>query len=381
MNRIVICGGGVAGLCAALALQAKGIESIVLEQRNGEDEIGAGIQLAPNATRCFRMLGVEPHLRAAALEPGAVEILDADSGTLAYQIPLGESLGKLYGAPYLVMHRGDLLDVLRQQLKNPPLHKQVAGFEEQRESIAARCTDGSAVEGDYLLGADGVGSIIRKQLFPQRAAPLSGRHAAWRAQVDDNAAVPDNNVRAWCSRGCHLVAYRLPDTARGKGRVNLVALAQEDKRPPVESWLKGLPELSWKKYTLFESGIPERFSRGRAGLLGDAAHPMLPFLAQGAGMAVEDAVALAQSFGKGEGLRGLDALCRLQRLRRVRRAILFQGRIFHRQGFWGRLAWSRTATSLARLAPQQLRDTRLGWLYKGGSFRGRDASNHDRSVF
>ena len=381
MDRIVICGGGIAGLSAALALQAKGIESIVLERRNGGDEIGAGIQLAPNATRCLQMLGVEPRLRAAALKPEAVEILDADSGTLAYQIPLGESLGKLYDAPYLVMHRGDLLDILRQQLRNPPLHKQVTGFEEQRESVAVYCADGSTVEGDYLIGADGVGSIIRKQLFPRQAVPLSGRYFAWRAQTDDNAVVPDNNVRVWCSRECHLVAYQLPDTKHGKGHINLVALAQEDKRPPVEAWLKGLSELSWKKYALFESGIPERFSRGRAGLLGDAAHPMLPFLAQGAGMAVEDAIALAQSFGKGEGLRGLDTPRRLQRLKKVRRAILFQGCIFHRQGFWGQIAWSRTAISLARSAPLQLRDARLGWLYKGDGFQNRDALNHDQSAF
>ena len=381
MNRIVICGGGVAGLCAALALQSKGIESIVLERRNGGDEIGAGIQLAPNATRCLRVLGIEPRLRAAALKPGAVDILNADSGTLAYQIPLGESLDKLYDAPYLVMHRGDLLDALRQQLRNPPLHKQVTGFEEQRKSIAVYCADGSIVEGDYLLGADGVGSIIRKQLFPQRAVPLSGGYFAWRAQTDDNAAVPDNNVRVWCSRRCHLVAYQLPDTVHGKGHINLVALAQEDERPPVEAWLKGLSKLSWKKYALFESDIPERFSCGRAGLLGDAAHPMLPFLAQGAGMAVEDAIALAQSFGEGEGLRGLDTPRRLQRLRKVRRAILFQGRIFHRQGFWGQLAWSRMATSLARFARPQLRDARLGWLYKGDSFHGWDALSRDRSIF
>ena len=368
MGRIIICGGGVAGLCAALALQTKGIESIVLEQREDGEDAGAGIQLAPNATRCLRMLGVEPHLRASALEPGAIEILDADIGTLAYRIPLGESLEKHYGAPYLVMHRGDLLDILRLQLKNPPLHKQATGFEERNESIVVYCTDGSAVEGDYLLGADGVGSIVRKQLFPRQAIPLSGGHVAWRTQTNDKTIVPDNNVRAWCSRGCHLVAYRLPDTTYGKGRVNLVALSQESERPPVETWLKGLSELSWKKYALFEGEVLKRFSRGRAGLLGDAAHPMLPFLAQGAGMAVEDAIALTQSFDRGEGLRGLDTPGRLQHLKKVRRAILFQGHIFHRQGFWGRLAWSRTATSLARIAPQQLRDARLGWLYKGRGF-------------
>lgn len=368
MGRIVICGGGVAGLCAALALQTKGIESVLLEQRDADEEAGAGIQLAPNATRCLQALGVEPLLRASALEPGAIEILDAASGALAYRIPLGESLEKLYGAPYLVLHRGDLLDILRRQLKNPPLHKQAADFEGQNEGVVVHCTDGSAVEGDYLLGADGVGSIIRKQLFPRQTTPLPGGHVAWRAQTGDGTVVPDNNVRAWCSRGCHLVAYRLPDTTRGKGRVNLVALAQEDERPPVETWLKGLPELSWKKYTLFEGEVLERFSRGRVGLLGDAAHPMLPFLAQGAGMAIEDAFALAQSFERGEGLRGLDAPGRIQRLKKVRRAILFQGRVFHRRGFWGRLAWSRTAAFLARLAPQQLRDARLGWLYKGGGF-------------
>ena len=368
MGGIVICGGGVAGLCAALALQAKGIESIVLEQRDGDEEAGAGIQLAPNATRCLRTLDVEPRLRAAALKPGAIEILDADSGALAYRIPLGESLEKHYGSPYLVMHRGDLLDILRQQLKNPPLHKRVAGFEELPESVVVHCTDGGAVEGDYLLGADGVGSIIRKQLFPMQATPLSGEHVAWRAQADDNTLVPDNNVRAWCSEGCHLVAYRLPDTTRGKGRLNLVALAQENERPPVETWLKGLPELSWKKYPLFEGEVLKRFSHGRVGLLGDAAHPMLPFLAQGAGMAIEDAVALAQSFERSEGLRGPDAPSRLRRLKKVRRAILFQGHIFHRQGFWGRLAWSRAAAFLARLAPRQLRDARLGWLYKDSGF-------------
>ena len=365
MGRIVICGGGIAGLCAALALQAKGIKSIVLERRDSDDIAGAGIQLAPNATRWLRALDFDSQLRALALKPGAVQILDAETGALAYQIPLGDPLERHYGAPYLVMHRGDLLDVLRQQLKSPLLHRQVIGFEEKHNKVIVNCADGSAVEGDYLLGADGVGSVVRKQLFPRQLVESPGQHAAWRTQINDDAIIPDNNVRAWCSKGCHLIAYRLPSTKRGKGRINLVALAQGDERPPVETWINRLAGLSWKKYMLLDGKVLERFSHSRVGLLGDAAHPMLPFLAQGAGMAIEDAVALAQSFERGDGIRGLDSRHRIQRLKKIRRAILLQGKVFHRQGFLGQIAWSRVATSLARLAPRQLRDVRLGWIYEG----------------
>ena len=372
-GKVVICGGGIAGACAGLALQARGIEAVVIEKRDKQDNAGAGIQLAPNATRLLRALGVE--MRGRTLHPEAIEIHDGISNELAYRVPLGESLEQRYGAPYWILNRGDLLDALWQRLEanNRLLMRQeVVGFEQQGNGIVARCADGREIEGDYLIGADGVRSKIRERLFPKMKEPAYSGHVAWRLQVEQDGSdiIPKDKVRVWCGDRCHLVAYPLPDK-----RVNIVAIAEQQQQHTgdvidvfagwhvAKHWLQSLAGLPWKRWHLLESEVPALWSSERVGLLGDACHPMLPFLAQGAGMGIEDAVALAQSLERGDGLQGLHAPHRVHRVRRVQREIALQTRFFHRHGVAGRLAWHAPATSIGRIFPEMLRDVRLSWLY------------------
>ena len=372
-GKVVICGGGIAGACAGLALQARGMEAVVLEKRDRHDALGAGIQLAPNATRLLRGLGVE--MRGRVLHPVAIEIRDGISNQLAYRVPLGESLEQRYGAPYWILNRGDLLDALWQRLEASnilSMRQEVTGFEMKEDGVVVHCADGREIKSDYLIGADGVHSKIRQQAFPEIHEPRYSGHVAWRLQVeqDGEAIVPKNKVSVWCGRGRHLVAYPLPDK-----RVNIVAIAEQEQQHTsdvmdvfadwhvAKHWLQSLAGETWKRWHLLERKVPAIWSRGRVGLLGDACHPMLPFLAQGAAMAIEDAVALAKSLEKGNGLQGLHAPHRVRRVRRLHREIALQTRFFHRHGVAGQLAWHAAATSIGRIFPERLRDVRLGWLY------------------
>ena len=349
------------------------MEAALLERRADPSASGAGIQLAPNATRLLHALGLKEELRACSLAPEAVELRDGASGAVGWRIPLGGGLEKRYGAPYLLCHRGDLLAMLWRRLGPAArLECEVAGIDQTQDGVAAQCADGSAVEGDFLVGADGVDSLVRRQLGLQAAA--GGAYTAWRVQgsAQQAAWAPRDAVSVWCGTGRHLVAYHLPGGGRGQGKVNIVAVAEASGGESAaaafaggkaEAWLRQLAHLPWRKYGLRERAPLASWSHGRIGLLGDAAHPLLPFLAQGAGMAVEDAHALAGGLRQGDGLSGLDNAARRRRVARLHRAIGRQADMFHRRGLQGRLAWSRAAMLLGRGLGRPLRDMRLGWLY------------------
>ena len=369
------------------------MEALVLERRQTEGEDGAGLQLAPNATRLLRELGLEEELRACSLAPEVIEIRSWRDEA-GWRVPLGSGLARRHGAPYLICHRGDVLALLRRRVQHEMMTgREVQGFAQGEGGVAAQCADGSAVEGDFLIGADGVHSCIRRQLFSQAGESVGSAHIAWRLQLEQGEAARAmrGRVCVWCGRGRHLVAYPLPETRRGRGRINIVAVMEN---PTCESgaatpgeeviaafgdWeamrrlgeagevggMASFSRLPWKKYHLSPGVFLPRWSHGRIGLLGDAAHPLLPFLAQGAGMALEDAFALADGLKRGDGLNGLDCAFRRKRIERLRRAIAFQGRLFHRRGVWGRLAWRPEARLLGRYFPEFLRNARLDWLYGG----------------
>lgn len=385
--RIVICGAGIAGACAALALQEQGIEALVVERSDKHVEAGAGIQLAPNATRLLYALGLRTELLECCGAPEAIEIRDGATDKLGYRIPLGNSLQQRFGAPYLVTHRGDLLAALWQQLQEKNsllLNREVVGVLQEKHGVVAQFRDGSALEGDLLIGADGVHSLIRKKLFPDAMEPSGSRYIVWRLQCGDSreeAIDPKKLVCVWCGNARHVVSYALPKTSRRKEQINVVAITERNavgqycnpgeevaaafaNWKPMGNWLEGLTHHPWRKRILPEGGLLSHWSQGSIGLLGDACHPMLPFLAQGAGMAVEDAFSLARSLKKGDGLKGLDRPQRLIRLRRVQKATDFQSQFFHRRGWLGNLAWHPVALLLGRCFPETLRDMRLGWLYK-----------------
>lgn len=390
--RVVICGAGIAGTCAAVALQQHDIEALVVEQRDAHGEAGAGIQLAPNATRLLFALGLEPELLARCRAPEAIEIRDGVADRLGYRIPLGTSLQRRYGAPYLITHRGDLLAALRQKLQSRDsllLNREVVGVVQSANGAAAQCSDGSVTEGDFLIGADGAHSLVRRQLFPRGSGPSRREHIVWRLQIENSkneTFAPGERVLVWCGDDRHVVVYALPGTHLRSRQVNIVAITEQGAvgqgNPPGEEvaiafadWrpigirLEKLIHHPWKKWFLPQGDVLSQWSQGRIGLLGDACHPIPPFLAQGAGMAVEDAFSLVRSLRRGQGLKELDCPRRLARMRRVLRATEFQRRLFHRRGLSGRMAWQPLAQFLGRCFPETLRDLRLGWLYGNAAHR------------
>ena len=308
-SPFVIAGAGIGGLTAALALAKAGIRVVILEQAESLEAIGAGIQLSPNASRILFELGLGSRL-AAAVRPEAISIRRADGAPLA-RIPLGAAAEARYGAPYLVMHRGELqtalLGAVREAGIAPMLGVRVEGFVEDGPGITVRAADGREFRARGLVGADGVRSRLRVQLGggPPR---FTGR-IAWRATIPGEAAGP--SVEAGCATGlwlgarAHLVHYRLSGS-----RINLVAVTEgpdpgatwsapgepAEIRRRFTAWAREARDLvaaaeTWRVWPLHD-GTPA-VGAGRATLLGDAAHPMLPFLAQGGAMAIEDAAVLA----------------------------------------------------------------------------------------
>ncbi len=314
---ILVVGGGIGGLAAALALARKGLAVRVFEQSSEFKEIGAGIQLGPNVYRMFETLGLTDAIERTSVHPENLVMMDGLTGEQVIRVPVGSDAfrerfgGYLYG----VIHRADLhqvlLDACKAQ-KNVRLNelKKVLRFEERGERVAVHLEGGEVVEGCALIGCDGLWSKIRNQLLGDGKPRVSG-HIAYRA-VLPRKDVPDglwqNNVVLWAGPKTHLVHYPL---RRGE-LYNLVAVFHSDKyeegwnvygdpgelerkfadeRPEVKRLLAKIN--AWKMWVLCDREPVREYSRGRVTLLGDAAHPMLQYLAQGANMAIEDAVVLA----------------------------------------------------------------------------------------
>jgi len=323
-RNIIVAGAGIGGLTAALALAQRGFRVTVIEQAERLEETGAGIQLSPNATRVMLALGLEEQLKAHVVAPEAVEIATAAGRKLA-QIRLGENATERYGAPYWVIHRGDLQAALAEAVRNHPdiafkLGTRVEDFIPHPHGVSVACRRGAEPadeRGIALIGADGLWSALRTRLGHERA-PTFRRRTAWRAlvpaaQVDPAFAEPI--VRLWLGRNAHLVHYPV----RGGTLVNVVAIVND--RQPRSGWstagtrgelIERLPPWRWSDracaliaaperwltWSLYDLAPLRRWGTGPVTLLGDAAHPMLPFLAQGAAMAIEDAAVLAASLAR-----------------------------------------------------------------------------------
>jgi len=312
-----VVGGGIGGLAAALALARKGIAVRLFEQGAEFGEIGAGIQLGPNVYRMFEVLGLTEAIERTSVHPDNLVMRDAITGGEVIRVPVGSDAfrerfgGYLYG----VIHRGDLYQVLfdacraERRIEMRPLTK-AERYENLADHVALELASGERIEGCALIGCDGLWSKIRAQLLGDGKPRVSG-HIAYRA-VLRRKDVPEelwqNNVVLWAGPRTHLVHYPL---RRGE-LYNLVAVFHSDKYE--EGWdvygdpeeLKGKfanerPEVQrllekinvWKMWVLCDREPVREWSRGRVTLLGDAAHPMLQYLAQGANMAIEDAVVLA----------------------------------------------------------------------------------------
>lgn len=387
--NIIIAGGGIGGMSAALCLANSGHQITLLEQASAFTEVGAGLQIGPNGTKVLRALGLEDAARAVAFEPERIEMRYGQSGQTIFTIPLGEYAEKRWGAPYLQFHRADLLGVLADAvLAHPDIEienaARVIGYEEEERAINVKLSDGMIFSADLLVGADGLHSVVREQMLGKEEPEFTGC-IAWRG------VVPFERLRkhqtppaatAWVGRGKHAVTYRL---RRGE-LVNFVGVVEQNALQ-TESWsARGakaqiardffgwhpvIREIIEEGDEFFHWGLfgrpafPEWYSR-RAVLLGDAVHPTLPFLAQGAVMAVEDAWVLADCLKeRTEPLRL--RLHKYQSRRaphtwRIQKNSLRNKTIFHLESPFARLGVYGPMKIGGLIAPEIVR-SRLDWMY------------------
>jgi salicylate hydroxylase len=315
--RIAIIGGGIGGLAAALALERRGAEITVCEQSPTLSEFGAGLNLSPNAIKAFRALGIEAEIEAIGSGSEFLMIRSWKSGRLIARTPRGD-FRKKFGAPNLTVHRADLLGVLRGALKTTEIRlgARCTAVEGRDRVALARFADGSEIEADIVVGADGIHSVVRKSLFGADAPRFTGC-ICWRGMAAVSAVPRDIDTAdgtLWMGPHGHVVHYLVH---RGE-LVNIVAHFDSDAWTE-ESWTRecDVSELMttyagwnsaltrlypcstrWYKWALYDRDPLERWNQGRATLLGDSAHAMLPYLGQGAAMAIEDGCVLAGAIAR-----------------------------------------------------------------------------------
>jgi salicylate hydroxylase len=383
-DRILIAGGGIGGLAAAIALARRGIESESLERGAFVEDSGAGIQLGPNATRALAALGVLDRLEPHAFRPEAIVVFDGLSGRKLSAVPLGAEAERRHGAPYLTLHRADLLAGLYAAARSLPAISlrsgfQVETFDAQGGDVAVRAADGAEAKGAALIGADGLWSAVRPLLVPEARLRFTG-HTAWRALLPREALpspfdAPIVGLRLG-PRG-HLVHYPV----RGGAGLNIVAVTEGgaalrgwNRSGPSETLLQGFARWSkdsklllervpsWRSWSLFRLRDLPRWTAGRVALLGDAAHPVLPYLAQGAALAVEDALTIAACLAAAPG----DVPAAFRRYQTIRRPRAVRVERLSRR--YGRLYHLSGAARLARNLLLARRDeagalARFNWLY------------------
>lgn len=361
--RVIISGGGIGGLTAALCCIHHGLDVTVLERSQEINDVGAGIQIPPNAMKVFEALGLANNFDEFGFRPEAIEGRMGKSGMHLFSIPLAETAVRRWGSPYFHIHRADYITLLKDAVtrRSPGalmLGRSVIGYSQTENEISANLSDGTSISGDVFIGADGIHSPTRKQMIGPDEAVFTG-NVAWRAVVPIDKLgnlAPNPTACAWMGRGGHCVTYRL----RGGTLANLVAVIEKDEWI-TESWTEqgsreeALAEFGdWHptiraiiehadahyRWALFDREPLPTWVDGRAALLGDAAHPMLPFMAQGAAMAVEDAWVLSHELSKTETVT--EALHqyqskRFERASRAQAGSRANAKTFHKRTFLSRL--------------------------------------------
>lgn len=317
---VIIIGGGIGGLATALALALKGLPSVLLEQSAEFREVGAGIQLGPNVFRRFEALGIRAAIEADAVFPQNLIMRDALTGEEVTRMPLGDQARAHWGMPYAVTHRADLHNTLLQACLAQSLitlrtNAKMTAWADSGESVTVTLADGETIQGNSMIACDGLWSQVREQIVGDGKPRVSG-HIAYRA-VLPVAEVPqgqfENNVVLWAGPKTHLVHYPL----RRSELYNLVAVFHsnryeegwnsfgdvaelnerfQNQQPQVHKLLGKIE--AWRMWVLCDREPVANWTKGRVVLLGDAAHPMLQYLAQGACMAIEDAVCLADKLAQ-----------------------------------------------------------------------------------
>ena len=418
MRRVLIAGGGIGGLAGALSASKAGWNVDLFERAMSFSEVGAGVQLGPNVVRLLHGWGLAQALDRVAAFPERLQVRDALSGRELGVLPLGRQVLQKYGAPYATVHRADLHGLLLQAVRSQgntslALGSSISGYTDDQQAIALQIQANPApskpqqatghgftsstpvveVVGDALVGADGLWSQVRALMLNDAPPRVTG-HLAYRAMLPQSslpAVLRSQQVTVWLGPKLHVVHYPV----RGGELLNVVAIVHGQLAGDLQSWdhsansahlkdatqgtaamLRDLIQaitdsgntagLAWRLWALCDRP-PMRGAfqqaKGRVALLGDAAHPMRPYLAQGAGMAIEDAAELGAALALAQA-PGFDvaaalqryALARWQRNARVQARAVRNGQIFHAQG---PLRWARDASM--KLLGQKLLD--MPWLY------------------
>jgi 3-hydroxybenzoate 6-monooxygenase len=381
----IIAGGGIGGLATAIALARRGLDVRVCERRAEFPEEGAGIQIGPNGSRILEELGVAEFLSAKVAHPDALIVHDGASGRELTRLPLGDWIAERHGAPYWTAHRRDLHVALRACAEKEPRitlarATEIVSYANEPDGICAMGINGEVLSASLFVAADGLWSHLRPEISGSNARLTALGKAAFRSVTSAQNLPPElasNAVHIWLSAGAHAVHYPV-----NAGRdIALVVIADDpmsndiwdapatasaanDKinsfAPPLRTLVESAGR--WRQWSLYRMAPLARWTSGRAALLGDAAHPMLPFLAQGAVMALEDAVTLAATISNSkdsldQALRDYEQ-ARRSRVTKVVDASLRNGRIYHMRG---PAAFARNATMKLR-SPERIM-AGFDWLY------------------
>ncbi len=399
---VLIVGGGIGGLSAALALARLGLASRIIERAPEIREIGAGLQLGPNGFRAFEQLGIAGRMDAISFEPQAVRLIDSvDAMELSHQT-LGSKFEERFGHPYRVAYRADVQAVLLDAVRGWPemvqidLGDGVSDVAQHDTHVTATLDSGRTLEGGALIGADGIWSTVRDRLLGAEPPRASG-HIAYRAVLPVDA-VPSSlltdDVQVWVGPGHHLVCYKL----RGGKLFNIIAIVHGDR--VINGWdtLGDKEELErgfadacpavralvaqidhGRMWALCDREPKAGWSQGRITLLGDAAHPMLPYLAQGACMAIEDGVYVADQLAVSpdDPARAFQAYekARFARTASVQRAARETGAINHARG----VEREKRNAFLARRRPDDYES--VAWLFGGDGPRADTATGAEIGIF
>ncbi len=380
--RILVAGAGIGGLTAASCLAKAGHRVEIYEQAPQLAEIGAGIQISANAMHVLRDLGLEQAIVSGGVAPGAYVFRLHDTGEVIQRFSLSEEHKRLHGAPYTQLHRADLHDILAAKARafDPGivrLNHRITGFSETDAGVTLRFENGGTAQGDLLIGADGLKSVMARQIVGDIPAQYTG-DAAWRLVVPVSKLPPETLeqvMSVFMGPGGHVVCYYL----RAGELLNFVGLVETDEVSE-ESWTVKLPWHKLKehyqgwhpaiqtiidtadkdqcyRWSLFFRQPLTNWSSQRATLLGDSAHATLPYLAQGAAMAIEDGAVLTRALAMSEAIP--DALQLYQRNRMERTA-----RIVNQSNFNRNLFHLRSQAEIrAAFAKRDEGNDRNGWLY------------------
>lgn len=382
-DPILIAGGGIGGLSAAIALAREGRQAHILERSATFSEVGSGIQLGPNAFNILKEWGLEDLIRPYAVKLSDIRIHDGLTGQLLNTVRLGLECQRRYDVPYLVIRRAHLQKCLLDVAASDARIQLTTGValsdvEIGADTVTVRDETGQTFDGPILIGADGIQSTVRRSLMDTEPETLG--MTAWRTILpasDIPEDIAERKIGVWMGPGSHIVHYPID----GGDALDVVAIIDdtyhfdgwgepgdaEDLLPHFIDWDEKPLSLirtasDWQKWTLFKMSPLVSWGQGPVTLLGDAAHPVPPLLAQGAAMAIEDAAALAAQIAarpddRATALRRYEA-ARQTRTAKVQRASLALGRVYH---YSGPSRWARNSL-LRNLAPEKMVG-RYDWIY------------------